>query len=191
MNAPYLLIPLVLAHKLMSKGSGKTTKRRTKKHRRRQQKFAPLSLLQVTVLGVTHAGMVVLHIVRTMGVLKSEASISKQWVRDFEPVLKQSDGMNVILIQTLQSFFYLIPYHMLSIWEIWTRVRYHRRGLIGNANDWSALVLGMYSQASFIQYFMTIATYKSPGEIEYNQHFNTLYVTLCVEAIALYHASQN
>ena len=73
-------------------------------------------------------------------------------------VLQQPDGSNVMLVQSLQSFFYLIPYHCLSIWEALTRVHHGKASFGGQgAAAWSSLSLGAYLQSSFVSWFMTVA----------------------------------
>ena len=64
-----------------------------------------MNALTFTVAALTHGVIVALYTVRAMSVLKSEAKVAVFWLDFAEPYLRQSDGMNVLLIQALQNFF--------------------------------------------------------------------------------------
>ena len=161
MNAPYILIPIVITYNLMTKSASTTSQAKAK-----AKACKPLMTPHAVFLAASHAALIALHVVRTMAVLNSEAAVAQQWLQ-MEPALQQQEGTNVALIQCLQSFFYLIPYHCLSLWEIFSRAHYKKPSVFTGIGDWSSLVLGAYMQATFVAWFMTIATYLGPGNIVY------------------------
>ena len=181
MNAPYVLIPVIIVHTLFNESSSPRIRQGAK-----LRKSDILSNLHYIMLSVTHMSLVILLVVRTMSVLRSDATIAKYWLT-VEPVLEQSDGTNVILIDSLQALFWLGPYHLYSIFECYIRATKQHRGCLANGN-WASLILGAYLQSSFIRVFMTCATYASPGIIEYSFHLATLVVNLFVLAVALFHS---
>jgi len=181
LNAPYVIIPILIAIKLMDS--------RTDKHVKRGAKVrSPATATLTCLIVVTHIGLIVLHVVRTMSVVGSDAPIAQRWLQKFEPSLQQNDGTNIILIQTLQSFFWLVPYHCVALWEAFSRFRYSRRSLLANAGDWAFLVTGAYLQSCFIRFFMTVADYQGPGQINYELHRPTTIVTLFVCCTSMLHA---
>jgi len=181
LNAPYVLIPVIIVHTLFNESSSSRIRQGAK-----LMKSDIQSNLHYIMLSLTHMSLVILLVVRTMSVLKSDATIAKYWLT-VEPVLEQSDGSNVILIDSLQALFWLGPYHLYSIFECYTRATKQHRGCLANGN-WSSLIMGAYLQSSFIRVFMTCATYASPGIIEYSFHLATLAVNLFVVSVALFHS---
>lgn len=125
-----------------------------------------------------------------MASLKSDAAIARTWLNDVEPALQQKDGTNVLLVQSLQSFFYLMPYHCVSLYEVYSRAVCGKVTFLGGGKEggaaWSSLVLGAYLQSSFVQCYMTMAEYQGPGEITYVKHDPTILVNGAVIAGALY-----
>jgi hypothetical protein len=99
---------------------------------------------------------------QAMSVLGSKSAISRRWLAEVEPVLEQRDRTNVILIGVLQFFFYFVPLHCFAVWEWLCRLAWGRRGALGNASDWSALMLGGYLQGVFVHTMMAITTYVPP-----------------------------
>ena len=69
------------------------------------RRVASWSPVPVCLLVASHGALVLLHVVRTMAVLDSGATVAQQWRTLYEPVLAQPDGTNVILFQCVQSFF--------------------------------------------------------------------------------------
>ena len=181
LNAPYVLIPVIIVHTLFNESSSPRIRQGAK-----LRKIDILSNLHYIALSVTHMSLVILLVVRTMSVLRSDATIAKYWLT-VEPVLEQGDGTNVILIDSLQALFWLGPYHLYSIFECYTRATKQHRGFLANGS-WSSLIMGAYLQSSFIRVFMTCAIYASPGIIEYSFHLATLVVNLFVLVVALFHS---
>ena len=106
LNAPYVIIPVIIVHTLFNESSSPRIRQGAK-----LRKSDILSNLHYIVLSVTHMILVILLVVRTMTVLKSDATIAKYWLT-VEPVLEQKDGTNVILIDTIQALFWIGPYHL-------------------------------------------------------------------------------
>jgi len=181
MNAPYVLIPVIIVHTLFNESSSSRIRQGSK-----LRKSDVLSNLHYIMLSLTHLCLVILLVVRTMSVLKSDATIAKYWLT-VEPVLEQDDGTNVILIDTIQALFWIGPYHLYSIFECYIRATKQHRGCLANGN-WSSLIMGAYIQSSFIRVFMTCAKYASPGIIDYSFHLATLVVNLFVVSVALFHS---
>ena len=144
LNAPYVLIPVIIVHTLFNESSSPRIRQGAK-----LRKSDILSNLHYIVLSVTHMILVILLVVRTMTVLKSDATIAKYWLT-VEPVLEQKDGTNVILIDTIQALFWIGPYHLYNIFECYTRATKQHRGFLANGN-WSSLIMGAYLQSSFIR----------------------------------------
>ena len=146
------------------------------------------STLMGSILVVTHIAFILLHVVRTMAVLNSDAKVAKTWLA-MEPVLEQQDQTNVMLIQCIQSFFYLIPYHCLSVWEIFNRAYYNKSSVFESIGDWSFLVLGAYLQSTFIAWFMTVATYKEAGTVVYSSFdCTTTWIAVLIVVVILFQA---
>ena len=91
-----------------------------------------------------HALSIVIIILRAMVVMHSKTSISLEWGRHMEPVLLESSGF--IIIQSIQSFFYYIPYHGICIFILLSLFR--RKVDIIN-NYWMFIFSGGYLQSQF------------------------------------------
>ena len=159
LNAPYAIIPIVLCISLFG------DKATLAKRRRGATASVGGGGAFVCMLAASHAALVLLHTVQLMAVLGSDAEVAQHWREEVEPVLQQPDKTNVLLIQSVQYFYFLGLYHCFALWEIYHRWRHATRSVLGNAADWSALGLGAYLQGMWIQLFMASAEYTSPGNI--------------------------
>ena len=179
MNGPYIFIPIVITYDLMTK--------KQQQIKRKSRKIKAGGMMPMVILVVTHTAFILLHVLRTMASLNSDASIARVWRDDIEPALRQEDGTNVLLVQSFQSFFYLLPYHCLSLYEVYSMVFRGKKSFLGGtaAAAWSSLVLGAYLQSSFTSWFMTVAEYRGPGDIVYKGHDATAMINGAVVAAAL------
>jgi hypothetical protein len=158
LNAPYVLIPIILCFKLFGESGSGTSSRKSM--------YSGASCL---VQGVSHGGMVFLHTIQLMAVLQSKAGVAQWWLSKVEPVLRQTDGTNILLIQAVQSFYFSGMYHCFAIWELWYRFQNNsKRSVLSNASDWSALILGGYLQGACVQLLMATSTYHKPGKIVFD-----------------------
>ena len=130
LSVPYVLVPIMLAYSLTA-GSSDAKKESNKGEKKKKSDNLNTSKFNSAMLVLSHGALVVLHVLRAMASLNSEAPVAQWWRNDVEPVLQQQDGSNVMLLQSLESFFYLIPYHCLSIWEAFTRVHHGKAPFLG------------------------------------------------------------
>jgi len=70
-----------------------------------------------------------------------------------------------VLVGIVQYFFYFVPLHCFAAYEWLCRLAWGRAGPMGNAADWTSLMLGGYLQGVCIQTFMATVGYGGPGEL--------------------------
>lgn len=184
MNAPYVLIPIVLAfHLFNSKAVPRVPEQLPLAAlpldlvgseagpdvsvSRGARVAPPRSFALDVFLALSHAALVVVHTVQTMVVFGSKAGVAGRWVSMVEPILKEDDT-NVLLVQCAQYFFYFNLFHCVAVWEIGHRLHCGKRSVLANGSDWAALALGGYLQGLFTSSYMAMAKYHAPGQIEYD-----------------------
>jgi hypothetical protein len=101
MNAPYVIIPIVLAFHLF------------REQPPRKQEASSLTVRLASscaldaILGLTHGAIVVVHTVQAMVVFRSKAGVATWWGADVEPVLVE-DETNVLLVSLIIFVFFFL-----------------------------------------------------------------------------------
>lgn len=148
-NGPYVFLPVVIIVVLLTKASRKAGP---------GDRVKTNSIWADLALFAFHIGMILLHTVRCMTVLDSQAPITLE-MKKLEPILtfremagSEADDLQdfaFIRIQIVQWFLWFVPWHCAALYEQVERIRTNKRTvLLGTYGvDLAAVVFGGYLQS--------------------------------------------
>eukprot|EP00978_Attheya_sp_CCMP212_P010076 scaffold24204_cov57-Attheya_sp.AAC.1 len=118
LNAPYVLVPIMIA-KLVLTDEGHEASHTNKKQ---EEAIASLPVGFASLFWINfHVVAITLHIWRAIVVLECNAPAAQQWRQDVEILSSDDDGsisFGFLRIQLLQYLFYYVPFHAYCLWKV-------------------------------------------------------------------------
>lgn len=151
LNAPYVLVPIMVAKLVLTMDDEYYDPARPKTNKNESNNNGTTSSLLSygsLVWFNFHIVAITLHIWRAIVVLECNAPAAQQW-RDNVEILKSSDGtatssstsFGFLRIQLLQYLFYYVPFHAYCLWKNASATRPDRTMAL-----WATFVAGAYLQ---------------------------------------------
>jgi hypothetical protein len=115
LNAPYVLVPIMIAKLVLTDEGHQASQTNKKEEQATSFPIGSLFWINFHILAIT------LHIWRAIVVLECNAPAAKQWRQDVEILRSDDDGsisFGFLRIQLLQYLFYYVPFHAYCLWKV-------------------------------------------------------------------------